>query len=375
MNPLRIIVKPVPRESVQRRHLTPVKIFDPSKGQFVDTGQVSGKLKAKNATESLPFQPNREIGKYRTGLEEMVDNDFYQAEWITLKSQKNLSNKWDHLLPKLVEQSKISRQTLYEIMDGVDPDFYSPNMTQDMLRPNTVFKFDDKKDRSFIEKFEVILYDGANVFTSDTSRGRMAIQLLKNRSDVAVDRGYNPNYHRWYIAEENEEELDRIKVDDLENEALFYLTEVQKKYPEFKMYQIAVQLKNHQNISLVKGDVAPSIVKDQLNRFIKNKDKYKTENIEKFMKVVTNFKENPKRFEVDYVLAQGFNTNILYTDAGSVFWKTKMAEANVYKWKNEDALRSFMLEEADKYNPKDKTQTNYYKDIVDELTAKGVRFK
>jgi hypothetical protein len=42
----KIMVKPVPRESVQKRHLTPVRLWDPIKKQFVDTGQASGKTKA-----------------------------------------------------------------------------------------------------------------------------------------------------------------------------------------------------------------------------------------------------------------------------------------------------------------------------------------
>ena len=54
MNPLKIIVKPVPRESVQRRHLTPVKVFDPTTQTFVDTGHVSGKTKAKNSPTPIP---------------------------------------------------------------------------------------------------------------------------------------------------------------------------------------------------------------------------------------------------------------------------------------------------------------------------------
>ena len=374
MNPLKIIVKPVPRESVQRRHLTPVKVFDPNTGQFVDTGHVSGKTKARNATESLPFQPDRSKNKYKTGLEEMVDNDFKGMDVLTLKSQRSLSNGWDDYLDRIVEQDKISRQTLYEIMDGVEPDYYSSRIQYDSLNPGNLFG-GGEKERSFIEQFEIIMYDGANVFSSDTSRGRLAIQLLKNRSDVASDKQFNPNSHRWYIAEENEEELDRVKVHELENEAVFYLYDLKSNYPEFKMYQFAIQIKTNNNIPLVKGEVAPSIVYDQLNTYIKAKTKDKKDNINKFIDLFNKFKKSQHLFEMDYLIQQGVNANCLFYDKGQLYWKDKSGEPNVYKWRNDEAFRAFLLEEESKYNPKEKEMSNYYIDFKNELKAKGIRLK
>ena len=374
MNPIKIIVKPVPRESVQRRHLTPVKVFDPTTGQFVDTGHVSGKTKAKNAVESLPFQPDRAKNKYRTGLEEMVDNDFKGMDVMTLKSQRSLSNSWDDYLDRIVEQDKISRQTLYEVMDGVEPDYYSSRIQYDSLNPGNLFG-GGEKERSYIEQFEVIMYDGANVFSSDTSRGRLAIQLLKNRSDVAVDKVFNPNTHRWYIAEENEEELDRIKVDEIENEAVSCLFDVKRNYPEFKLYQFGIQIITKSNVPLIKGEVPPSVVYDQLTRFIKAKTKDKKENIQTFIDLYDKFKNSPHLFEMDYLIQQGLNSNALFFDKGQLYWKSKSGEPNVYKWRNQEAFRAFMLEEEEKYNPKEKDLSNYYTDFIQELKEKGIRTK
>ena len=374
MNPLKIIVKPVPRESVQRRHLTPVKVFDPTTGQFVDTGHVSGKTKAKNATETLPFQPDRAKNKYKTGLEEMVDNDFKGMDVMTLKSQRSLSNSWDDYLERVVEQDKISRQTLYEIMDGVEPDYYSSRIQYDSLNPGSLFGAGEK-ERSYIEQFEIIMYDGANVFSSDTSRGRLAIQLLKNRSDVATDKVFNPNTHRWYIAEENEEELDRIKVDEIENEAVSALFDIKRNYPEFKLYQFGIQTITKSNVPLIKGEVPPSVVYDQLNRFIKAKTKEKRDNINTFIDLYGKFKNSPHLFDMDYIVQQGLNANVLFFDKGQLYWKSKAGEPNVYKWRNQEAFRAFMLEEEEKYNPKEKDMSNYYIDFTNELKEKGIRLK
>jgi len=304
----------------------------------------------------------------------MVDNDFKGMDVLTLKSQRSLSNGWDDYLDRIVEQDKISRQTLYEIMDGVEPDYYSSRIQYDSLNPGNLFG-GGEKERSFIEQFEIIMYDGANVFSSDTSRGRLAIQLLKNRSDVASDKQFNPNSHRWYIAEENEEELDRVKVHELENEAVFYLYDLKSNYPEFKMYQFAIQIKTNNNIPLVKGEVAPSIVYDQLNTYIKAKTKDKKDNINKFIDLFNKFKKSQHLFEMDYLIQQGVNANCLFYDKGQLYWKDKSGEPNVYKWRNDEAFRAFLLEEESKYNPKEKEMSNYYIDFKNELKAKGIRLK
>lgn len=369
----KIVVKPVPRESVQRRHLTPVKVFDPIKKQYVDTGHVSGKNKARDSVETLPFTPDREKRRFKTGLEEMIDNPWKAMDWMELKASKALPDQWSALLPKLVDMEKISKQQFFEILDGVTPDFYTPVMAADMLRGNSLFGGNDtKREKTFIERFEITLYDGANVFHSDTSRGRFAIQLLKHCSLVAPNRdNANSNYHTWYIAEENEEELDRVKTDDLENQAIFELATIQNKYPEYKLYQLAGQLTTHERSVLIKGDVSHMLVKDQLNRYIKNKSPYKAENIDKFMTAVGNFKDNPLKFEVDYLVAQAHATLVLYSESGSLYWRGKADNPQIFKWKNEDAFKAFIFDEAQKYDPTS-GNPSYYADLIEELRLRGV---
>lgn len=368
----KIVVKPVPRESVQRRHLTPVKVWDPLKRQMVDTGQVSGKNKAKDSVEKLPFTPDREKRRYKTGLEEMLDNPFKGMDWLELKASKALPDEWNALLPKIVEMPKISKQQYFELLDGVIPDFYTPIMHADTLKGNTLFGgLDAKREKTFIERFEITLYDGANVFHSDTSRGRFAIQLLKNCGLVAPNREVsNSNYHNWYIAEENEEELDRVKSDDLENLAIYELAFLQNNYPEGKLYQLAGQLTTHENAVLVKGDVSHMLVKDQLNRYIKNKGPYKAENISKFMTAVDNFKNNPLKWEIDYLTAQAFATNLLYIESGFLYWRGHQDQPQVYKWKNMDAFKAFIFDEGQKYDPN--AGNSYYADLIEELRLRGV---
>ncbi len=367
---VRIIVKPVPRESVQRRHLTPVKIFDSVKKQFVDTGHVSGKTKARGATDILRFVPEREKGRFRTGLEQFVDNEFKGADWMEVKGRFNLSDQWTPLLPEIVDKDKISRQQWFEILDGVDPGYYSSVMHQDLRSTSTVFSNDPKRARTAIETFEVILHDGANTFHTDTSRGRLAIQLLKNHPEVALSREVvNSSYHNWYIAEENEEELDRVKLDNLENEAIAELTMIKKNNPEHKLEQIAVIL------GLIRGQVSPMVILDQLNRYIKTKGPDKVDNIENFLRIASILKDNPRRFETMYLIRQAVNLKILYTDGGYMFWKSQRDRAELFRWKSEEAFLYFIEEQQQSYDPKSPTSENAFATFLDELKQFGIIIK
>lgn len=373
MQGLRVIVKPIVRESVQRRHLNPVKVWDPERKSMIETGQVTGQTKAKGAVEVLQFVPNHSKGRYETGLEEMIVNPFKDMEILALKGKYLLSDSWDNQLKSIVTQDSIMRQTWYEILDGSEPNYYTPSITKNvqMIGPMRVTN-EEKSPRTFIETFNVTLVDGANVFLWDHSRSRIAIQLLKNHPVVAKSKDiFNPTSHNWYIALEDEEELSRVEIDDYENEALFELTSMQKNAPEDRLYKLAVIL------NLARGEMSPLVVKDMLNRFIKNKSNNKQANIKKFLDTVQLFKEQEPRFNVLYAISQALNVNLMQFENGYLYWKTKMDHATVYRWVSVEALATFLVDEFQMYAPKKGTNkdstTNYYGELVKELDQRGVK--
>jgi len=375
-NSLKIIVKPVPRQSVQNRHMQPVVVYDPIKKQRVDLGQASGKTKATGAVDVYYFDQDMQRGVYNTGLEELVLNPYKDMDWLEVKMQCGLNDKWDSILPSLVKQDKLSKQIYYEILDAVEPNFYTSRISQSIMRPGTAY--DPKIQKSFIEGFNITLYDGSNVFTSDTSRGRFAIQLIKSKRNIAKSRDvYNVNYHTFYIAEENEEELDRVRNDDVENTAIAALINIQTKYPQFKLYQLAVVIRNETGGSIINtvGEVAPQIVRDQLNRFIKNKGNNKSQRIELFMNGVKLFNDDPERFMIEYMYSQGINTRIITVRDGYVYWNSKMEVPNLHKWKSDTALKNFIYEAYTQYNPKQPDETNAYAEMKLELITKGIKFE
>lgn len=373
MQGFRMIVKPVGRESVQRRHLNPVKVWDPERKVMIETGQVTGQTKAKGAIEVLQFVPNLSKGRYNTGLEEMIPNPFKDSTVLALKGKYLLPDTWDHQLDMIVNQSEISRQTWYEILDGTEPNYYTPAINKNVqsIGPMRVTN-EERQPRTFIEMFNVTLVDGANVFLWDHSRSRIAIQLLKNHPVVALNKdAYNSTSHNWYIALEDEEELSRVEIDDLENEALFELTSIQKNAPEDRLYRLAVIL------GLAKGEMSPLVVKDMLNRYLKNKSDDKQKRIKKFMDTVQIFKEQEARFNVLFAVTQALNVNLMQFENGYLYWKTKMDNATIYRWNSVDAIVGYLEQEYQTYAPKkgsnkDNT-TNYYGELVKELESRGVK--
>lgn len=373
---LKVIIKPVPRASVQNRHNIPVVVWDPIKKQRVDLGQTSGKTKASKAVDIYSFDQDIQRGVYVTGLEELIINPFKEMDYLDVKMQYGLVDKWDNFLQSLVKQDKISKQVYFEIIDAVDPGYYTSKISQSIL--NLGSTFDAKLPKTFIEKFNITLYDGANVFSADTSRGRFAIQLVKNKRNIAKTKdGANPNYHTFYIAEENEEELDRVRNDRYENNAIAALASIQAKYPPFKLYQIAAILKNESGGALINtlGDVAPQIVEDQLNRYIKAKNSSKLARIENFLSVVKTFNDEPERFLVEYMCAQAYANRLINNREGYLYWNSKMDNPTQYKWKNENSFKNYILEQYKLYNPKQPDDTNGYAELKVELLQKGVKFE
>ena len=226
----KVIVKHIPQtRSPYNREQRPVRTFNPNTRQMEDVGATSGKRKPNNVNETLKFDPDRLQGKFQTGLEAFISNPFKDIEVLELRGKYGLSEEWsDAILTKVVEADQISKQQYFEILDGVVPGYYTSRMAHSLRNGPLPIRTDfSAKDETFIEGFEIILYEGSNIFTDQTSRGRMAIQMVLNSKKVAPSlRDVNKDTHHWYIAEELEEEKTRTQIDDLENDAILALTDL-----------------------------------------------------------------------------------------------------------------------------------------------------
>jgi hypothetical protein len=366
-----IIVKPTSVESVQRRHLMPVRIGVNPGQPGIDTGKVTGLNKATGATDRLTFVGDREKAVFKTGLLEMVTNPFSKVTVDELRGRYLLPNTWtDELLKKVSEAEQISRQTEFEILDGVDYNFYTSSMPRDMMG-SSVMPMTAKRDKSFIEAFSVTLVAGANTFTTDTSRGRFAIQLFRNHPEVAPDlQSVNTSTHRWVVAQENEEVIEVVASNRLENKAVSLLTRLEEKHPEFALYRTAVIL------NLVRGETARSVVEAQLNGHIKSRGNDKGARVSSFIEAADMFFNNEERFNLLYYVQQAQNLNLIYGEGGYIFWGQMKETPERYKWPSKAALIAFLETEMKKYNPKEPSSAdNAFGLLFTSLKERGIKLK
>lgn len=368
-----IIIRPVNTDSAQGRHRLPVVIgMNPETGSGINTGKVQEHPKASNTKDRFMFSPDLERMMYRTGLLESIPNPFKGMTLEEIRGKYNLPNSWtDDRLKIAVDKANnlLSRQVVYEIYDGVDFDFYTSVMHEE-ARPAIGRPIDLRRKKTFIEGFHIDLHPGSNVFTTDTSRGRMAIQLARHNPYIAIDKdSINPTEHLWYIAQENEEVIESVNNSRLENKAVALLEKILANYPEFVPYQVAVIL------GVVQGPTAPQIVEHQLNATIKEKGSDKNERVSKFLEIGQMYFDSLDQFTVRYYVEQAMHQNIVYSGGGYVYWGAYKDKEERYKWATKETLINFLLEEHGKFNPKKPDENNAFYHMLTLLSERGVRLK
>lgn len=383
MKSLIIHVYPVLKKSVQKRHLTPVVAGQyNSSGEIVgltDTQHIKPYFRAEGNTPITFLEDSQRPGKFKTGLEEIIPNPLFGLDPTQIKIDYNLSNKWDEntFLERIVKQKDIDRQTYYEILDGQEPRTYHNNIANSMV--NIAMGLQDLKkglnDKSYIGKEVYQLYThGSNVFTTDTQRGRLAIQCIKNHPSISPDKNsINEAIHDWYIGREDEASHDKAKMNEIVNDAIFELEMLRRKYPAFTLYQFAVQLEDYRTKTpLVKGDVNDTTVMDRLNAYIKNESKWQEENINRFKSKIAEFNEFPDLFQVKYLTSQGIHSGVLVQRDGKFLWVSQINNDRTWaEFKNRETFEQKMLAES----KLSLDETNYYVQFEKELNSKGIKTK
>jgi len=372
-----LFVSPVLRASSQGRDSQTYNYIDP-KTKELKKGERMNKTREFGTEVVLKFLIDFNKNKYVTGLDELIPNPFLDLSEEEVRSTYNLSSKWTDLLPKIIKQSQISRQTYFEILDNVDPDFYTST-----VKGPTMFNFQpyqlhgpEKAEPSFISRFSVVFFDRPNRFTDETPRQRMAMQLIKNHPSIALNKSSaNPAEHLFYISEENEAEMEKMRKQDVIDAANYSKYKLQTESPYFMNYKVASLLTTHQGTPLITGVSTPDQVKQAINNFM-NDRQYQMENIGKFMTIMDLLKtsEGKQRFEIKYLVRQAFNARVMENSNGYIVWKSRSASNNVYKWTDYEKLVSFLVSDMIVYDPEstDTSVTNWYNELFEEVKAKNV---
>jgi hypothetical protein len=196
-----IFVNPVERISVQGRHKQ-VYVINSSQG-VVPTVSMR-KSKEIGTTSTLQFLPNPNTGKLETGLNVLINNYILKGQDPdAILTEYNLSESWREIIPKLVKQDKIKKQTWFEIKHGVEPDFYTDDYSFSMTNLPTDLSEWGKK--TYLQAFKFILYPRPNRISNESPRQELAFELMKVSPNVALNKNaVNSAYHDWYIAEDRD---------------------------------------------------------------------------------------------------------------------------------------------------------------------------
>lgn len=371
-----VYVNPLARISHQGRHKQVYTIRTES-GELIPTKGMNKSMES-GVSKQYAFPYDHRTNSLKTGLDVMIDNTnlFYEREANDVIGQYGLTNEWYEIVERIVKQPKIKKQTYFEIISGVSPDFYTSK-----IACGTIFQgvshFDAKCKPNFLERFKLVLYPKPNRFTTETPRGRLSIELIKIlKSSIANDKvSANSALHEWYISEENEAEKDRVQKQEVINDAVYNLVKLQKEFSEYRNYQTAILLKRFDGNPLLKGEVSLRTVKDLMNKYINDNDTYQMDNIEKFNTLMdlVNKPDGIARFDTMYLIQQASNCNVITVRDGFYIWHSKAGTPNVYKFTDHNKLVDFMLKEYEIFDPEQAEITNWYGELAEEVKTKGIK--
>lgn len=367
-----LYVNPVPRISVQGRDKQNYMIIDPRTGDVRSSGQMN-KSKEFTTTEEFSFPYNPDTGRLETGLDVSIRSPFKDADPQRLMTQYALPSDWAKLLPEIVVKDKISKQVYYEIIGGVEPDFYTSRV------PYTIFNMPHNVadiKTTYLQEFKMILYGRPNRFEDDggkkTARQRLSMLLCKVHPKIANSKAEaNSAYHSWYISEENEAEREVNAKRNLLNKAAYHMYKLQNEFDNYRNFQVAILLKDEADVPIITNRVSPAKVEAALNGYIDDKH-HQAENCESFLEVMEllDTPDGLMKFEVRFLVQQAINTNVIAVRDGYYVWHSKAGEPNVFKHSHYEKLLELLITEMQAYNPEEDV-TNWYGELLKEVKSKG----
>lgn len=367
-----VYVNPVPRPSVQGRDKQ-VYSFSLNTGQVVQTRSM-GKTKEFGIGSEFQFLINFDKNRLDTGLDETIENPFSDSNEESLRAELSLSSHWSkERLENIIAAKQLKKQTYFELLADVQEGFYTSEIGA------TIFNTRDLKkapEPYFLQKFKIILYDRPNKFTSETPRGRLAIQLLTRLQNVAKDKlSINSAFHDFYISEENEAEMEKLAKQDKINEGIYHLYKMKEEFTDYQKYKLAVLMKTKDGKVLVKGDVNSLSVNTALNNYVTFPDPQQLHNINNFLEVVKlmDSAKGQEAVHIKYLIQQAVNANIISIRDGFYIWNSKASTPNMYKFTDFKKLYSLMKSEYVIYNPEDTEHTNWYGELLEEVKNKGIK--
>jgi len=379
---MKLIVRPVIRSSDPQGRRLQKHVMVDHLGSVIETSM--NKTKEFETIENFSFDAND--NKLITGLDKLIPNKLKGSEPMEVINNYALDDSWTvEQLKVILSADEITKQTYYEIIDGMSRNYYTSKRPYSKILPNSIFHYPSNNkadgnadDRTFLQKFKVTLVDGSNVFDDSTIEGRFSILLLQNHRKIASGKStMNNNEHHFYIAEREEDIKEASSRNKLINLSVYELVKLQNETPSLSKHKVISILTDHNGQPLIAGEMTQHAVDGILNSYLKdNVNKHQFENIDKFIAAtkLLKSKEGLEILEVKYAIQQALNSNVIYITDNKFVWGSKKLEPNVYTHNSLAKLEKFFISEFEKYEEESEL-SNYYGDLITELKAKGVKFK
>lgn len=360
-----ITVRPVSLQSVYQRN----KVTVPLSTNGMDNARVNNLNHHKNldTIDTIKFQRDFGNQKFKTALDELIDNPLEGKEIAYILQTYPVHSSYRELLPNIVKQTKISKQQLLEIEEGLEL-----NVLTSVAKPNDP-NMPLSIERTLISKHVIQMGQGANIFKPTNLKNKLSILALKANDSVANSKqDVNPNIHRFYIMNEAMELSSEIYTIDLENKAIAALVTIQND--EKLINKVGSQIKYGNNF-LFNGYYSLDHGKKVLNDLIKVKGRNQKENITNFLKVVDNFKNNKPAFIMGYYAAKAISNSILYYKEGNLYWGSRRnTHPELHKFSNYNEFVKTLIKEFPNY-VKDPEAEGYNPDHILVLLLKDLELK
>lgn len=362
MSVAKIYVLPVPRVSAQGRNNYD---FVTNEGTSIPAGR------SRSKGVKLAFKFAREENRLMTGFDEMITNPFYGLDCP--------APQWLGVWESIKNQQEINLQTVYEIKDNVPQGTYTSTVTTPLMS-NAMNDIDLAKSvatkQTDLEKFTLHLdTEGANVFDSSTSRGRLGIALCKNHPRIAPNASSaNSDIHEFYIGEEEQAVKEKVEKRDMLLDSLSNLGDLLKNYNVDTQLQVATILK------LIYSEASPAVVKSTLQEYLfeekKNAFGNQAERMEKFNTVYNLLTKEPDRVYIKYLVEQAVKNHVILMDGGKYIWKSQRGIDNYYDLGiKTTSVENLFLREYEVFDAKDVNPDNAYYKLSQELKGYGVKIK
>lgn len=244
----KVYVRPVPRNSVQGRHLL-----------TNNAGKKLGYTKAKGAATTLTILPNPNTGKLNLPFGQRMENPYFANTEDEI--DPILTNEW--VQNGVWKRNQISKQEYFEIKHGRSPGFYA----FDNLGERKSFGRGSKSgdEQTYLQRLRRKFIDGRNELNLSIPEDEIWYEYIMHGSSIFARSKaeiIDKPHAKFYISHIDEDQTEKAMKNERLLEAQSKLYSLFTNHPQETWTWIASKLR------LIKGDTPAAQVKNVLTEYV-----------------------------------------------------------------------------------------------------------